>query len=314
MDENIGIGNGIGKIILMGEHAVVYGQPALAIPFPLVNVKTIIRSSKEAGKLNCSFHKGLIIDGPKKISGLITVIKQIIHSFDEKLEGLNINIESSIPPERGMGSSAAVAVATIRALYDYFNKSLGIGELFKWTKVSEKIVHGNPSGIDMAIVINEQPLYYIKEKPSTPLECNIDGYLIVGDTGQMGQTKFAVSKVREAMEANPQRSNRLIKEIGDLTNKAKIYIQRNAISDLGQSMIKAHEILIELGVSNNSLDNLVSTAMNNNALGAKLTGGGQGGCIIALASNKSRANLIANKLLENGAKDTWIMDMGVDLQ
>ena len=244
---------------------------------------------------------------------MLRIIEKIVYELDEKLEGFRIDIESTIPPERGMGSSAAVAIATIQALYDYFNRPLEEMELSKWANISEKIVHGNPSGIDTGIIIGERPLYYIKGRPAIPFAFKLDAYLIVGDTGEMGQTQAAVDSVKKLLKSNPQKGRALIEQLGNLTNRVKSFIENKEIEGLGRSMTGAHNLLRGLGVSNTSLDNLVSIALDNGALGAKLTGGGRGGSMIALATTKEQANLIANKLSIGGAKNTWILNMGADI-
>lgn len=313
MENKTAVGTAIGKIILMGEHAVVYGQPALAIPYPGTKIKTTIDRKNGPVLLDCFFYNGLFSNAPERLLGLTSLIREIVESFHEKLQNFSIKIESSIPPERGMGSSAAVAVATIRALYDYFDQALTNEDLLKWSNVSEVIVHGNPSGLDAAIISGETALYYIKGNPFVTFDFKLDAYLIVADTGELGQTKAAVAGVRKFIESNPKEGEKLINELGRLTDNAKAFIELNNIKRLGETMSKAHYLLDQLGVSNELLNQLVSVALDNGALGAKLTGGGRGGCIIALASDKKQAKIISNKLLSSGAKNTWISNMGVDL-
>lgn len=311
MEDKKAVGTATGKIILMGEHAVVYGEPALAIPFSTTKVVATITKKEGPISLDCVFYKGPLAHAPERLLGLKTIIEKIMENFDRPLKDINIKIESSIPPERGMGSSAAVAIATIRALYDYFNWSLSNDDLVRWSDISEKIIHGNPSGLDAAVIIGEESLYYIKGKPFIPFHCQLDAYLIVADTGEKGHTREAVEGVRELIQSNPDQGQAWIKELGDLANSAKTSIEENNPSLLGKLMTGAHVILDKLGVSNPTLNQLVNVALDNGALGAKLTGGGRGGCMIVLTSTKEKAKLIAGSLLDNGAKDIWIHNMGV---
>lgn len=305
----IGRGNAIGKIILLGEHSVVYGEPALAIPFPSTNVETSIFKSNGLGVLNCIYYMGELVETPDILLGLTEVIKGITEKFKEDYKKLNIDIKSTIPPERGMGSSAAVAVATIRGLYDYFDEALSDDELLKWVNISERIIHGNPSGIDAMITSRGEPLLYIRNQPFKPFEISIGGYLIVGDTGVKGKTKEAVEAVAKFIEKTPEEGRSLIKELGLITRTGMEKIKEKNINDFGQLMFKAHQILIEIGVSDSNLNTLVDTAVENGALGAKLTGGGRGGCMIALADNKEEAYSISEALIRKGAKNTWISEI-----
>lgn len=309
MDNNIIEGKAIGKIILIGEHSVVYGQPAIAIPFLKAQIKASITKSTSKTKLDAYSFNGLLTDASSNLLGLTTVIKKVLEDFNQTPFGFDIKIESSIPAERGMGSSAAVSAATVRALYKFFNVALDNQKLTDLVNFSEKIYHGNPSGIDTAIVVNEKPLYYIKNQALLEFDYHLDAFLIVTDTGEKGNTKLAVTNVKSFIDNNVSLGNQIIKDLGNLTEQAQKVILKNNAKSLGDIMNQAQNLLSQLGVSNTMIDNLNKVAIENNALGSKLTGGGLGGCIISLCKSKKDAELISRKLLANGAKGTWIMDM-----
>lgn len=312
MKNDFAVGRALGKIILMGEHAVVYGQPAIAIPFPAVETKTIIYKNKGPVQLDCIYYKDELVKVPDILRGISEMTEGILESFNEKLEDFSIKIESTIPPERGIGSSAAVAIATIRGLYRYFKRNPSYDDLIRWSTVSEKIVHGNPSGIDSATIAGEEALYYIKGQPFESFDMNMKGYLLVADSGRKGQTKEAVSSLRAWLDKNQEEGQGLIKELGDLANLAREAVEKDQIKLLGDSMNQAHHILDRLGVSDEGLNRLVATAKKEGALGAKLTGGGRGGSMIALVANEEEARKISQKLKENGARNTWTYSLRND--
>lgn len=181
--------------------------------------------------------------------------------------------------------------------------------MFELAQVSEKIAHGNPSGLDTIVTVSNQPIYYIKDQSIETFDINSDGYLIVADSGIKGQTKLAVSELAKLKELKPEFVNKSITTLGELTKEAKVYLQENEMNELGVTMTNAHNILVDLNISNESLDNLVNSALNSGALGAKLTGGGKGGCIIALAKDYASAKYICSNLLSDGAKQTWVMEL-----
>ncbi|WP_410262178.1 mevalonate kinase [Alkalibacterium sp.] len=309
-DKATGIAHG--KIILMGEHAVVYGEPAIAFPFMATPVEVKIEKAATPTQIISSYYQGPLYEAPRSLNNLGVLIQTICKDLNQSSDHLSITITSSIPAERGMGSSAAVATALVRALFAYYDESLNTSQLLKYVDLSEKIAHGDPSGIDARVTSSDVPIFYQKGSVFEPFTLNISGYLIASDTGLQGQTRQTVEDVAEQVKCSPDQTLTLIKRLGQLTLQAKEAIEKNQKVTLGHLMTQAHEVLQQLHVSNDRLDRLVDTALSHGALGAKLTGGGRGGCMIALTRTKKEAEFISNKLMEQGAVNTWIHALGAD--
>lgn len=304
------VGTASGKIILMGEHAVVYGQPAIALPFSAVEIRATVSDQGEALTVSCDFYDGLVHQMPKIWESLKHAIRFSLYRIGAPSDpAIHVQIDSTIPAERGMGSSAAVAVAVARALFAFYQKDLSYQELWDIVQSSEKIAHGNPSGVDAATTSGKQPIFFIKNQKMEPLDLCLDAYLVVGDSGKTGQTLEAVLDVAKLYQ-NKKEARDWIEDLGDLTRRAKLYLSSGDIRELGQVMNQAHGLLQQLGVSDDKLDLLVETARHQGALGAKLTGGGRGGCMIALVENRAQANILAQALRDTGACQTWIQCLG----
>lgn len=317
IEKKIALGKASGKIILMGEHAVVYGQPAIAIPFSAVETVAEVKEDGEALTVTCEFYDGLVHKMPEILESLKHAIRFSLYRIGAPQDpAIHIDIRSTIPAERGMGSSAAVAVAIARSLFNFYGKVLTDKELWEIVQSSEKIAHGNPSGIDTVTTSGKSPVFFVKDQPIEQLSINMDAYLIVADTGQTGQTLKAIQSVKALLSKVTYQIDSLsdpkqaIKELGQLTNLAKEALLNNYILELGEVMNQAHQLLASLTVSNQTLDRLAQAARQAGALGAKLTGGGRGGCLIALAKDKESAEKIARTLLEQGAKQAWCQYLG----
>ncbi|HEM5928041.1 TPA: mevalonate kinase [Streptococcus suis] len=304
------VGKASGKIILMGEHSVVYGQPAIAMPFSAVEITAQVTAQGQALSVACDFYEGLVHKMPKIWESLKHAIRFSLYRIGAPTDpAIHIEISSTIPAERGMGSSAAVAVAVARALFAYYEKELTDSELWDIVQSSEKIAHGNPSGIDAATTSGKSPVFFIKRQPIEPFELKLRAHLVVADTGVTGNTLEAISDVAALLEKKPE-AIKLVEELGNLTRLAKEDLATDQAELLGSRMNQAHALLQKLGVSDPSLDKLVSLAQENGALGAKLTGGGRGGCMIALVRTGQDAQTLAQILTQAGARQTWIQYLG----
>ena len=289
MTKKVGVGQAHSKIILIGEHAVVYGYPAISLPLLEVEV-------------TC---KVVPADRPWRLYEEDTLSMAVYAS----LEHLNIKdacirceIDSAIPEKRGMGSSAAISIAAIRAVFDYYEADLPHDVLEILVNRAEMIAHMNPSGLDAKTCLSDQPIRFIKNVGFTELEMDLSAYLVIADTGVYGHTREAIQVVQsKGKDALP-----FLHALGELTQQAEDAISRKDAEELGQILSQAHLHLKEIGVSSPEADHLVETALNHGALGAKMSGGGLGGCIIALADNLTQAQELAERLEEKGAVQTWI--------
>ncbi|MDT8719292.1 mevalonate kinase [Clostridium sp. 19966] len=298
------IGEAHSKLILVGEHAVVYGKPAIAIPFPL-KVKVITKELDGPIMLESNIYTGHIDKIPDKMKGLVLCIKEALNKLNKPFYGLNILIDSSIPLGRGLGSSAAVAIASVKSLFSFFEHKLSNKDLFFLVQVAENYAHGISSGIDTAAELSGHPIWFQKGKEVLPIETKVPFYIAVGDTGRIGDTRTAVENVRKKYISHPMEVKYSLEEIEKAAASARNSLIESDFNHLGKLLNYTHERLVSLGVSDEGLDKLVQAAKDAGALGAKLTGGGLGGCMLALAKNLEHAETIAKELIKAGASKSW---------
>ena len=297
-----------GKIILFGEHAVVYGRPALAVPV------TQVQAVAEA---DAAARPGVWIEAPdihlsSELSRLSPdhPLRAVIESVFNALgisapPALTVRISSTIPVASGLGSGAAVSVAVIRALSAYFHSPLTDDQVSALAYKVEKIHHGTPSGIDNTVITYARPVYFIKDRPIETFHAGASFTLVIGDTGVSAPTKESVGDVRRRWEADKPRWERVFDEIGKIAGAAKERIENGDWMALGPLMDQNHALLQELTVSSGDLDRLVDAARRSGALGAKLSGGGRGGNMIALVHPK-QAEAVVQALRQAGARHTII--------
>ncbi len=300
----VGIGHAHSKLILVGEHAVVYGKPAIAIPFPL-EVTSTVESREGEAMLACTHYVGLLNQVPQPLKGIALCINHTLIYLGKPLSGLLIRLQSEIPMGRGLGSSAAIAVAIVRSLFSFYGRPLTQHKLMELVHKAEEYAHGNPSGIDMAATSSHMPIWFQRDRKVDPLTVGKALHLVVADSGKIGDTLSAVKKVKENYRLEPAKVKGAIEQVEQIAKLAKVALAKGDLHMLGSLLDANHDELRTMGVSDKGLNQLVETAKNEGALGAKLTGGGCGGCIMALANSLHHAEQLAKRLLSAGAYKTW---------
>jgi mevalonate kinase len=214
----------------------------------------------------------------------------------------NITLRSDIPLASGMGSGAAITTALFRLLLDSLDTSLPNDQLNDLVYEVEKIHHGTPSGVDNTVIVFEQPIYFTRGKPIERLNIAKPFSLLIADTGISASTKIAVADVRSLYNADMQSVAKLLDSIGELVAGGRNAIESGDFSTLGSIMNENHKQLQSLTVSSSELDRLVNVAQSVGALGAKLSGGGRGGNMIALVSADKVAYVQAQLLAAGAVK------------
>ncbi len=301
-----------GKIILFGEHAVVYGRPALAVPVTQVHADVEIVDSSRAGiwieAPDIDLHaelNALPSDHP-----LASVIHNLFaplsspHFRESKMggqRGVEIKITSTIPVASGLGSGAAVTIALIRALSSFLSLPLSDEQINTFTYEIEKLHHGTPSGIDNTVITYAKAVYFVKGQPIEIIKVGAPFTIVIGDTAQAAPTKESVGDVRKLWDVDKVRWEKVFDKVGEITRQAKERIENGEWEGLGKLMNQNHALLQEMTVSSPELDKLVETARSAGALGAKLSGGGRGGNMIALVK-PDLAEAVSSALKEAGAQ------------
>jgi mevalonate kinase len=350
----LGTGRAPGKVILFGEHAVVYGRPALAVPVTQVAAEATVEPGEPgAGLTIWAADLGEQIDlrtapadHPLAAAARLALAHLGLPEPDWKL-----TVRSTIPIASGMGSGAAVSAAIVRALAEanqrisesanqrmadgrrqmaddesatsyqlsaisyrpsaisYRPSAIGPEEVSALVYEVERLHHGTPSGVDNTVIAYGQPVYFVRGQPPQTFPIGRAFTLAIADSGIASPTKIAVGDVRQAWQREPRRFEALFDRVAAVVEAARAAIFAGEPARLGPLMDDNHALLQQIGVSCPELDVLVAAARAAGALGAKLSGAGRGGNMIALVTAES-APQVADALRAAGAVRVIVTDVG----
>ncbi|NIV40689.1 MAG: mevalonate kinase [Anaerolineae bacterium] len=284
-----------GKVILFGEHAVVYGRPAIAVPVTQVQATARVEPG-DAGQgvivVAPDLGRRIRLRGAKDDEPLAHIVRLTLALAKADPDpDLTITVTSTVPVARGMGSGAAVSTAIVRALsrhFGYWLSSRAISDLVFQTEV---LYHGTPSGIDNTVISFEKPIYYVKDEGWEVFWVGAPLFLAIADTGVVSSTREVVADLRQRHQAAPSRHSSAFDQIGEIVVAARASIEQGELEVLGGLMDQNHALLQRLGVSCPELDRLVSAARSGGALGAKMSGAGWGGNMIALVTEATQGRV-----------------------
>lgn len=270
---------GLGKVILLGEHAVVHGHPALAGAIDrgvglTVRAGDALRLRIRAWDLDVA-----ATDDHPVGRALSAVAAALGVTTPVVLEG-----DSDLPPAAGLGSSAAVSVAVTRALAAHAGRALSLDDVLAIAGTSERCFHGNPSGIDVALAARGGLGLFRRTGGLAPIAA-APVPVVIGLSGQQRATAAMVARVADALAAYPEVTAQRLSRLGDAAERGAAILTGDApdLRALGQLLTGAHVVLRDLGLSTAVLDAMIDDALGAGAAGAKLTGGGGGGAVVAIA-------------------------------
>lgn len=302
-----------GKVILFGEHFVVYGEPAVVLAVDRRAYATAgLRKDKLIHINSMDMRAAGIFSGKRfqvkkggskaraKLEPAKNTVQQVLQAAERKV-GVDVRINSDIPVSAGLGSSAAVAASTIMAVSSLLEMELSREHIFRMAYESERLVHGTPSGIDPAIATYGGTLEFQKGRDFQSIDVQTNIPLVIGNTRVQRSTGELVATVRHIRNNHPIIVDPIIKIGGRVAELAVENLKSGSLQAVGELMNINHALLCAVGVSHESLERLIHASRKAGALGAKLTGGGGGGCMIALTEDKKFKRVMTAILRAGGA-------------
>jgi len=284
-----------GKIILFGEHFVVYGGKAILCA---INKRiTVTAKTIPENKISIKSSIGNLILAPKRpltevdiqLRPFYYLADKMIQKYDEK-SGMEITIDSEIPVGVGLGSSSACCVAGAAAISGVFTEK-SKEEILQMAIEAEKTLFPNTSGADCTVCTFGGIMQYDKQTGHSKIDSEPRFHLVIANSKIEHSTKEVVSTVNQFKEKNEERFSKICNEENNLIDDVLVCLKKNDLKGIGIDIIKNQEYLELIGVSNEKLRSMIKLA-NKSSFGAKITGAGLGGCIFALTDETNMEDTI----------------------
>lgn len=305
-----------GKVILFGEHAVVYARPAIAVP--VAKVKASVTLTDGPPGSGCTI-AAPDIDARVRLSAqnedpLALAVRLALEETGIQAEpDWQLTVRSDIPIAGGMGSGAAVSAALVKAVFAHTGLSAraktNAETVNRIVYAVEKLHHANPSGIDNTVVVYQQPVWFVRGQLPQRFKIARPFHLVIADTGIASSTTAVVSDVRRAWQDDTAGYEKIFDGIGQIAGAARQSIQSGDINALGPLMRENQRLLRQLDVSTELLERLIATAEEAGAAGAKLSGAGRGGNLIAVVESE-KVGTVREALLAGGAVGALVTQVG----
>lgn len=305
-----------GKIILCGEHAVVYGYGAIALPVRQVHMRVMISADPlaPAGRVTL-LARDIGAEGTLEDLPVVAPLRVALERLRDELgldhfPAMQVRLSGDIPTSGGMGASAAVAVGLVRAVTRFLGIAVAQERLLGLAQALEDVFHGNASGIDPSTIVLEAPIFFTRADGPQPLRVRASFALVIADSGERRETRRTIDSIREEWDASGERVHSRFERIGQISAELRSLLEGGgSLERIGGLLNENHGLLRELGLSTALLERLVQVALGAGALGAKLSGGGMGGCMFALTTQEN-AERVAAELEGGGALRTIVAPYG----
>lgn len=307
-----------GKVILFGEHAVVYGYPAISMGISLKTYASVEAIEENKIILSLDTYERLheytdlndlitnIPPGFKQIGYLFNAIKK---RYNIQIDKIRVKMSSDLPPGSGLGSSSSSSVALVSSISNFYDLNLDRGNISDYAFEMEKIVHGTPSGIDNTTCTYGN-LIFFQNGNHRLLSVPDRFHVLITYCGIRHNTRMALEKVREFNELNPQECKQIFEKISNIVKDAESAISKGNIVKIGKLMNSNQKLLDTLGLSNHEIAKINEIAIEYGAFGSKLTGAGLGGCVVTLGTEDNLRAI--STILEEENYDTYLTEIDTE--